>query len=83
MLNIDEMEKEFNKILSSLTNTDLQEWLSDYEHQELSEKLRKGESVSINYIVPQAININIQSMNISLPLSVRGDIDNNNYEKAA
>jgi hypothetical protein len=49
MLNIEELEKQFDSILNSFSKQDLDEWIAFAEERETLEKLSKGETVTLKF----------------------------------
>lgn len=57
MLNIAELEKQFDEILNAFTAKDLEEWLAFAEEREKLEKLHKGEMVTLKLNIHQIVTI--------------------------
>lgn len=83
MLNIEELSNKFDKMLFSLSKEDLQEWVLSYETRILLEKLKRGETVMIDYLVPQIINIENENIDINTTFTNCSPIGNYNYAMAA
>lgn len=49
MLNIKELEKQFDNILNSFSKEDLSEWIAFAEEKEVLERLKRGETVTLKF----------------------------------
>ena len=63
MLNIKELEKQFDEILDSFTDKDLEDWLLFAEQREIQEKLQKGEVVTLKFNTYQIANVEADLIN--------------------
>lgn len=57
MLNIKDLENQFDNILNSFTKEDLSEWITFAEQRETFERLRKGETVTLKLNIHQIANV--------------------------
>lgn len=57
MLNIKELEKQFDEILNSFTDQDLKDWLKFAEQREILEKLHRGEVITLQLNAYQVVTV--------------------------
>ena len=80
MLNLKELEKQFDEILDSFTEKDLKDWLDFAEQREILDKLQKGEIVTLKFNTHQIVsNCDKAITNIAFEESA----DNYQYAMAA
>lgn len=79
MLNIKELEKQFDEILNSFTDTDIKDWLEFAEQREIIDKLHRGEVVTLQLNAYQVVNI----FNKSEDIAVEKSAGNYQYAMAA
>ena len=62
MLNIKELEKQFDEILASFSSQDVEDWLHFVAYRELEDKLQRGETVVLKCDVYKIANVEDKSI---------------------